>query len=137
MDSKIRKYCRHILKSQKEILRKDKQKKVWYWDCPAMVSICHDGVYRKRKQSYSHPPQGTKWNETLKRKMERLGNIGEKSHLEYYIIGNCAEQHAGNNYMNSYKERDLRKLYFSDTVRPRTMQVFSPCKNCKYIFPNL
>ena len=135
---KIRKYCQHIVKAQIEVLRYNMQKKVWYWDLPAMASVCHDGKYGRCKNGYAHPPKGTKWNDILRRKMLRLGNIGEHSTRgERNIIGNCAEQHAGNNYMNSYKEKNMENLYFSEAVRPRTMEVYPPCDNCKYIFPNL
>lgn len=136
MDSQIRKYCQHIIKSQLKVLRYDQQKGL-YWDYPAMASICHNEDYKKMKRGYSHSPKGIKWNETLKKKMERLAPIGKRPRKESYIIGNCAEQHAGNNYMNAYHEKDLRQLRFSDAVRPRTMQVFEACENCKYIFPNL
>ena len=136
MDSQIRKYCQHIIKSQLKVLRYDKQKGK-YWDYPAMASICHDKEYKKMKRGYSHSPKETKWNQILRKKMEKLASIGKRSRKEPYIVGNCAEQHAGNNYMNKYMEKDLKQLYFSKAVRPRTMQEFDPCENCKYIFPNL
>lgn len=137
MDSEVRKYCQHIIKAQIKVLREDKKKGVWYWDYPAMASICYDAKGQKMKRGYAHSPHGTKWNEILRKRMERLAAIGEYSRLERFIVGNCAEQHAGNNYMNAYKEKDLKKLFFSEAVRPRTMQVFQACRNCKAIFPNL
>ena len=136
MDSQIRKYCRHIIKSQLKVLRYDMQKGK-YWDYPAMASICYNKIRTQMKRGYSHSPKGTKWNEILKKKMERLAPIGGRSRKVAYIVGNCAEQHAGNNYMNAYHEKDLKQLFFSKSVRPRTMQEFEPCENCKFIFPNL
>ena len=138
MDKRIRKYCEHIRKRQIEILRKDKDIQVWYWDLPAMAAICHDKRDTHFAKGYAHNPKGTKWHSFLKRKLLALGNIGKGSHIgQRYIIGNCAEQHAGNNYMNKYHENDVSKLHFTEAVRPRTMQVFPYCDNCKAIFPNL
>lgn len=68
----------------------------------------------------------------------KLGQIGTRSQLgKHYIIGNCAEQHSGNNYMKRYGVNNLSSLYFSETVRPRTMEIIPPCDNCKAIFCNL
>lgn len=103
-----------------------------------MAAICHDKRDVHFAKGYAHNPKGTKWHSFLKRKLLALGNIGKGSHIgQRYIIGNCAEQHAGNNYMNKYHENDVSKLHFTDAVRPRTMQVFPYCENCKTIFPNL
>lgn len=138
MDKRIREYCQHICKAQIEVLRKDKDKQVWYWDLPAMATICHDKRNIHSAKGYAHNPKGTKWHSFLKRELLRLGNIDKGSHIgKGYIIGNCAEQHAGNNYMNKYHENDIHKLHFTEAVRPRTMQVFPYCENCKVIFPNL
>ena len=101
MDKRIREYCKHIRKAQIEVLRKDKNTQVWYWDLPAMATICHDKWNLHSARGYAHNPKGTRWHSFLKRKLLRLGNIGKCSHIgKGYIIGNCAEQHAGNNYMN-------------------------------------
>lgn len=72
--------------------------------------------------------------------MERLlGHIGDNSRLEphHYIVGNCAEQHAGNKYMHKYHEVNTDNLYFTESVRPRTMEVMQPCENCKTMFNTL
>ena len=53
------------------------------------------------------------------------------------ILGKCAEQHSGNNYMKEAHETNLVNPDFTPTVRPRTGQIIKPCKNCKNIFPNL
>lgn len=138
MDSEIREYCKHIQKAQINVLRYDKKKGVWYWDLPAAASICHNLNYKLHQHGYSHKPAGTKWKGVLANKLSRLGKIGEHSKLgRGNIIGNCAEQHAGNNYMNYYNEKKLNSLYFSETVRPRTMEILPPCDNCQFIFPNL
>ena len=68
-----------------------------------------------------------------------LGNIGESCKKPgcRYIIGNCAEQHAANNYMKNYNETILGNLYFTKAMRPRTKQIFEYCDNCKDTFPNI
>ena len=113
MDSRIRKYCKDICKKQIEVLRFDKKTKSKFWDLPAMATICHDKTR----------------NKFAKGKRSKIG--------KRYVIGNCAEQHAGNNYMNKFHENNIGNLYFMEAVRPRTMQVFPYCDNCKAIFPNL
>ena len=142
IDSEIRKYCKHILREHIEVLRIIKQKVVWYWDYPAVASICYSSVAGQERQhrGYSHSPKGTKWHTILRTKMETIGEIGKKAnkpHVKNYIIGNCAEQHAGNNLMRKYKVNKLDTLHFSKAIRPRTMEIMPSCNNCKLIFPNL
>ena len=103
-----------------------------------MATICHDIQRMHFAKGYAHHPKGTKWHSSLKRELLKLGDIGKRSRLgRGYIIGNCAEQHAGNNYMNRFHENNIHHLYFTETVRPRTMEVFPSCDNCKAVFPNL
>lgn len=140
MHKEIRKYCNHIKKVHIEVLRLDKNTGVRYWDYPACATVCHDGAYQRTARGYAHKPQGTKWVDVLRRKMERLlGHIGDNSRLEphHYIVGNCAEQHAGNKYMHKYHEVNTDNLYFTESVRPRTMEVMQPCENCKTMFNTL
>lgn len=141
MNSEIRKYCKHILKARIEVRRKDWQKGVWYWDYPAVASICYSSLEGKqiKHRGYSHSPKGTKWHDILRRKMIKIGEIGKAPYdrKTKNIVGNCAEQHAGNNLMNKYKINKLNNLYFSDAIRPRTMEIIPACNNCKSIFPNL
>lgn len=139
MHAEIRKYCEHIRKAHIEVRRFNKKDKTWYWDLPAMASICHDGHYSNMKRGFSHRPEGSKWVGVLVVRLKTiLGRIGEHSIKgKRYIIGNCSEQHAANNYISHYHENDVNNLYFSEAVRPRTMQVYEPCDNCKAIFPTL
>lgn len=139
MHAEIRKYCNHIKKTQFEVLKQDKEKGVWYWDLPSCVSFCHNGNYTRMSRGYSHLPDGTKWHDTLRRLiLQLLGPMGEHSHENTRnIIGNCSEQHAGNNYMRKYAEMNVANLHFSEAIRPRTMEVIQPCANCKKIFPTL
>jgi hypothetical protein len=137
MNSLIRKYCNQIRKQHQADLDSNNDSRKKHWDIPAMVTICHDGKCKKVRRGYSHAPAGTKWNQILQRKFQGLGEIGGRSAKCNYIIGNCSEQHAANNYMNHYKEKKLGNLFFTESVRPRTMQVFPSCENCRYLFPNL
>lgn len=138
MNPEIRNYCRHIRRKQLEILRYDRRKGVWYWDLPACASVCHDGHFNRMKRGYSHPPIGTKWHNSLRIEIQRtLGNIGSRNVRCNNTIGNCAEQHSGNNYMNKYRENNISALFFTETVRPRTMEIIPACNNCSALFPNL
>lgn len=140
MDKRIHDYCKHICKAHIEVLRTNHKTHSKFWDLPAMATICHDNKRMHFAKGYAHHPKGTKWHGFLKRELLKLGNIGKRPHknnLDKYIIGNCAEQHAGNNYMNRFHENNIHKLYFTEAVRPRTMEIFPYCKNCKAIFPNL
>ena len=129
MDPLIRKYCKSIRKRHIEVLRVDKRTGTKFWDLPACASICHNGDYGKTRKGYSHKPNGTKWHDVLRRSRSNLG--------KHFYIGNCAEQHSGNNYMKKYKESNISSLHFSETVRPRTMEIIPPCDNCKKLFDTL
>ena len=120
-------------------MRVDKRTITKFWDLPACASICHNGDYSRTRKGYSHKPEGTKWHDVLRRKMvKELGDIGTRSNLgKCFYIGNCAEQHSGNNYMKKYKESNISYLHFSETVRPRTMEIIPPCDNCKKLFDTL
>ena len=138
MDKRIHDYCKHICKAQINVLRIDHKTQSKFWDLPAIATICHNFNNTNSAKGYAHHPKGTKWHSFLKQELQKLGNIGERSRLgRRYVIGNCAEQHAGNNYMNRFHENDINRLYFTEAVRPRTMEVFPYCDNCKTIFPNL
>lgn len=140
-DEEILHYCEHICNTHIQVLRKNINhgKCTWYWDYPAMAAVCHDKGCHAKRVSYSHYPQKDEFHPVLERKLLELGNIGECCHLpgKRYIIGNCAEQHAANKYMKQCGEDNLRHLYFSKAMRPRTKQVFEYCDNCKNTFPNL
>lgn len=137
MDSKVRQYCKHIRKVRKEVLRKDYRTGVWYWDLPAVAVICYNKVRTKSKTGYSHSAKGTCWNHVLYWRLSKLGEIGKRTRYCRNPIGNCAEQHAGNNFLNAFMYKNINDLYFSESVRPRTMEIIPPCDNCKSIFPNL
>ena len=84
-----------------------------------------------KRSSFSHYPSGGKWHNVLKSKLEEIAPIGTR------LVGNCAEQHAANNYMNQLHEDDLVELYFSIARRPRTKEEIDYCNNCRRTFPNI
>lgn len=131
----IKQYAREVRRQVESTVRKNRQKQAKFWDYPACVSICYGG--RGVAKGYSHSPEGTKWHNTLKRKLQQIGTIGGESIYCSNIVGYCAEQHAGNNYMNRFHANRLSTLNFSVTLRPRTGQVIDSCANCQKVFPNL
>lgn len=138
-DVEILHYCEHICNSHTQVQRTNKDTGTWYWDYPAMAAICHDCSCREKRASYSHRPNSNEYNTVLKKSFQAIGMIGKKPNLpgKRYPIGNCAEQHAANFYMNQCGEGDLKNLFFSKAMRPRTKEVFPYCDNCKDVFPNL
>ncbi len=71
------------------------------------------------------------------------GSVGSHSPITtcYYPIGNCAEQHAANMVMLEGKKNrnreEANKLFFTEAIRPRTMQVIDYCSNCTAVFDTL
>ena len=138
-DKEILNCCEYICNKHIQTIRYNKIYKTWYWDYPAMAAICHDDRCYNKRYSYSHYPQKGEYNQVLEQKLKQLGNVGERCKNPgcRYIIGNCAEQHAANNYMKYYNENILGNLYFTKAMRPRTKQIFDYCDNCKDTFPNI
>lgn len=130
-DKEIRDYCDHIMHSHIQVLQQNQKERTWYWDYPATAAICHDVTCMWKRSSFSHYPASVNWHPVLRTKLEELGTIGQR------LIGNCAEQHAANHYMNHLKENNLNALHFSVALRPRTKEVIPYCANCKHTFPNL
>lgn len=137
MHSSISKYCKQIRKQHQKDLDAGIDVSKKHWDIPAMITICHNKSFTQQRRGYSHSPNGVNWNTQLKIRITRLGDIGERSKISPYILGRCSEQISANNYMNHYREQNINNLYFTESVRPRTMQVFPSCQNCLSIFPNL
>lgn len=130
-DKEIRDYCDHIMFSHTQVQRQNKQSKTWYWDYPTVASVCHDDACMVKRSSYSHYPSKDGWHPVLKAKLEEIDEIGKS------LVGNCAEQHAANIYMNQLAEDDLEQLYFSISRRPRTKEEKPYCNNCQHTFPNI
>lgn len=133
----VQDYARQIKRNVEERVRQNGKKHAKQWDYPACASLCYGRRLGTYVKGYSHSPEGTIWHSILKLRMKQLGSIGKSTRYSNNILGYCAEQHSGNNYMKRAHETNLANLNFSPTVRPRTGQVIKPCKNCKNIFPNL
>lgn len=133
----LKKYAKEIRLQLESVLRRNNQKHSKFWDFPACISICYGVNDMLFAKGYSHSPAGTRWYPTLEHKMSSIGHIGYPTQYCINSLGNCAEQHSANNYMNKYHEPRLANLHFSTTIRPRTGQVIDACGNCKNIFPNI
>ena len=130
-DKEIRDYCDYIMHSHTQVLRCNMKYNTWYWDYPATVAICHDDACMVKRSSFSYYPKLEGWHPVLKSKLEEIAEIGKS------LVGNCAEQHAANIFMNQLNENDLAHLHFSVSRRPRTKEEVPYCNNCKQTFPNL
>ena len=124
-------YCSHIMNKHIQVLKQNKQEGTWYWDYPTVVAVCHNETCMEKRCSFSHYPNRDNWHRVLKAKLEEIDEIGKK------LVGNCAEQHAANNYMNQLHEDDLNELFFSTARRPRTKEVIAYCNNCRMTFSNI
>ena len=124
-------YCTHIMNKHIQVLKENKQEKTWYWDYPTVASVCHNDNCMEKRGSFSHFPKNENWHPILRNKLEEINKIGKS------LVGNCAEQHAANNYMNQLHENDLNQLFFSTARRPRTKEIIPPCNNCCRTFPNI
>ena len=124
-------YCNHIMNKHIQVLKQNKQEGTWYWDYPIAVAVCHNDSCMVKRGSFSHYPSNNDWHPVLKIQLEKINKIGKA------LVGNCAEQHAANIYMNQFHEDDLGKLFFSTTRRSRTKEVMPYCNNCCKTFPNI
>ena len=66
---------------------------------------------------------------------ENVGGIGNVNAGK--TVGCCAEFHAANELMLKNPTLNPTKINFTPAIRPRTMEVVPPCKNCITIFPQL
>lgn len=138
MDREILKFCKHVAKTHySAVWKPTPNPEDKYWDYPALASICryHGDIGKGCSQYFGN----VSWHYFLKRRIERLGRMGHGSNMCSYPLGQCAEQHACNNLAErtGLNIGILNNLCFSESVRPRTLQIFPPCKNCKDIFPTL
>lgn len=136
-DKEIYKYCKNIVKYHTNARKNPPKTKSPFWDYPAMACICHDYNCTTKASSYSHQPYSTRWHSMLSSVFKTFGPIGSK-HYGKCKLGQCAEQHAGNIYLNNHGSiNTLYDLFFSKAMRPRTKEIFDPCQLCQSIFPNL
>lgn len=140
IDSNLNKFIKTILKTHyKDVLRTDRRTGLKFWDYPAMASVCYTPDRIIHSNGCSQDPRGIHWHRALQVKMRSIGRIGEHTPYCGNILGRCAEQHAANNLGKKKQVRSLEidRVVFSESVRPRTMEIFPPCENCKAIFPML
>lgn len=130
-DKEVCDYCDHIMHAHIQVLRRNKKERTWFWDYPAVAAVCHNDRCTEKRSSFSHYPSGGRWHDLLSLQLERIAKIGT------HLIGNCAEQHAANNYMNQLHVDNLNELHFSIARRPRTKEEIDYCNNCRMTFPNI
>lgn len=113
------------------------------WDYPAVAITSYDTNGKYTCSNYSRAAYEKSYNAILANRLNNLNpnkKIGDSRCGT--IIGHCAEPHAANQTMNSYR-KDMHKnmaladVYFSLALRPRTMEIVPTCQNCKDTFPNL
>lgn len=154
---KIEKYCKYLRACNVEVVKKNCKQNTLR-DLPACATICYVG--KTNCCGYSHTARNVDWVPVIRSKQKTIENAkNSNSKLKYYKhcgsckktngvvcknrvvcknhVGSCAEQHAGNSFLKKHAQYGLNDLYFTETLRPRTMEVILPCGNCKYIFPNL
>lgn len=146
----IEKYCKYLMACNDKVVKKYCKPNTLS-DLPACATICYVG--KTYCCGYSHPAHNVKWVQVIRSKQKNIKKAkNSNSKLKNYKhcgscetigvvckngVGSCAEQHAGNSFLKKHKKCGLEKLRFTETLRPRTMEVILPCGNCKYIFPNL
>lgn len=114
---------------------------------PAMVSVCTDVSSRLHSEGFADTPDVNEYRKTsMLSTMEadfyqrrRIMDIDDfkKVSLCRHPLGQCAEQHAANDLLQSRRTvfLDIKKdLFFSKSVRPVNMIEFPPCDNCKKLF---
>jgi hypothetical protein len=76
------------------------------------------------------------YNLLLQNELKKLGAIGGMAPTNgtRNIIGKCAEVKSANQIMNSNDCDDLKKIQFTQAIRPRTMQKIPRCPNCVTVF---
>lgn len=137
LDKKVKTFSKRVAKDVEKGFNK-LGKKPTKWDYPAMVSAC---CYDKEFVAVdeSKPPRSSSFHSTLYKRLTSLGEIGKKSTKTKCdnIIGQCAEVHAANKLLKRHKCKRLKDIRFSVAMRPRTLEKFPPCENCKATFPTL
>lgn len=110
----------------------------------AVVSGCL-GPLSKVERVGKSASMTNKWDDDIVSlfHMRLGGSVGSMSPISTakFAIGNCAEQHAANMVMLEGKKKKIteepNKLVFTESIRPRTMQVIDCCPNCSAVFDTL
>ena len=126
-------YCGEIINR----MFKSKKKKT-YWNYPAMASVCCLKGSKKYRGFSQRAYDNSYPQSILRTQLLKLGKIGERVGTKGFRLGSCAEPHAAKKLLKNESQcNDLKDIYFSVAMRPRTRQIFSPCENCKKVFPTL
>lgn len=78
----------------------------------------------------------SKYHPKLLSCLQTLGKVGSASKFSGTgnIVGKCAEAKAANGLLSLDASSDINDIKFTAAIRPRTMEVISPCPNCVQIF---
>ncbi len=114
---------------------------------PAMVSVCTDVNFNFLSEGFADSPDVNEYKKTsMLNTMEvdfyqrrRIKGVDDFKNVSLckHPLGQCAEQHAANDLLQTKKTENLdikRDIFFSKAVRPVNMIEFSPCDNCKKLF---
>ncbi len=94
----------------------------------AVVVASYSGFDKKDTSGHVPDPLSPK----LKRSLELLGPVGTK--VNGNLVGCCAEQRASNHLILNFPAVPIKRIIFSEAIRPRTMQKIPMCQNCKSTF---
>ena len=126
-------YCRRICNKVERLLSKPEIK-----DYPAMAVTAELNGYISK----AHSSPGHRIKLDTRSYIERVlgGKVGTNSPItnSNNPIGNCAEQHVSD-FLNRQMTRsgittDYKQINFGIAMRPRTMEGFPKCENCKLLF---
>ncbi len=104
------------------------------FDYPAVIVACCYVKGRKIFWGQSESPLYHNYSLKIKKRLERLGEIGTKRDGCNNVIGACAEPHAADKVINKYPGCGMDELQFSRAYRPRTGKKVKYCINCKDTF---
>lgn len=104
------------------------------FDYPAVIVACCYVKGRKIFWGQSESPLYHNYSLKIKKRLERLGEIGTKRVGCNNVIGACAEPHAADKVINKYPGCGMDELQFSRAYRPRTGKKVKCCINCKDTF---
>jgi hypothetical protein len=68
----------------------------------------------------------------LRLKLQSIGEIGSRVHRN--LLGHCAEVRVSNQLLTGQPGISLNRIFFSNAIRPRTMQKIPMCPNCNLTF---
>lgn len=97
---------------------------------PAAVIAAGKSYYKKVGRS--RPPSPHIYSHNLRMQLSLLGDM--YTEINGNLLGCCAEVNAADQVMTRLRNLEPNEVDFSNAIRPRTMQIVPPCKNCKLTF---